>query len=439
MKIDRRKALAGGAMLGLWAVPAFGQTGRRIRRGASSLSATSDDVVAFGEGMALMKRRSDARSWTRQNAIHARNGQHNNGLFLPWHRLQLAHLERIIAGLTGHTTFAIPYWDAQEHQTLPSWVSAPGAPLYERQRARGVDVLDFNAARWARSPYMSRLNSDGFETFAGTLPTGAGMVEGYGHNFIHELVGGLMKRLSTAATDPMFWLHHANVDRVWATWHARQLPGVYPADWTGRTLNGFVGAEGEDTGDWRVGRVLETRSLGYDYDRLYPFPVFSVPEAGPPGATRREPLGGTVYRIESEGVPGQDGMTLTLPAEAVARMRAADDSLMIAGTGSVAYAADERLLDRSIEIRMTCAGRSISLGASPTFLHLPEGDEHARHAGPYILPFRFGEEALNLLGDGEATVTLSVEAEDLTPELNRPPAQGVALDLSLTLTESRWA
>ena len=436
MNIDRRKALAGAAMLGLSPSIALAQGSRRVRRGASSLSATSDDVVAFGEGMALMKRRNDARSWSRQNTIHARNGQHNNGLFLPWHRVQLAHLERIIAGLTGHAAFAMPYWDAQEHQTLPSWITDRDALLYERQRARGVDTLDFSAARWARSPHVSRLTSDGFETFAGKLPSGAGMVEGYGHNFIHELVGGLMKRLSTAANDPIFWLHHANVDRVWATWHARQPANVYPEDWTARTVGGFVGPQGEDTGDWRVGDVLETRSLGYVYDHLFPFPVFSAPDAGPPGATRREPVGGVVYQLHADGEPRSDRMSVTLPVEAVARMRAADDTLMISGAGTVAYQANETLLDRSIEIRMTCAGRSISLGASPTFLHLTEG--HAGHHGDYSLPFRFGEEVLNLIGEGTEPVTVSVVAEDLDPGSRRPPAQGVALDLSLTLTEGRW-
>jgi hypothetical protein len=437
VKIDRRQALTGAAMLGLCGGPALAQT-QRIRRGAADLSATSDDVVAFGEGLALMKRRRDDRSWARQVAIHSRNGEHNNGLFLPWHRLQLLHLERIIAGLTGHSSFAMPYWDAQEHLTLPSWITDEDALLYERQRARGVDVLDFNASRWARSPYMSRLTSDDFETFAGKLPTGAGMVEGYGHNYIHELVGGLMKRLTTAASDPIFWLHHCNVDRVWATWHARQAAGVYPADWTARTLNGFVGGQGEDTGEWRVGSVLETRALGYGYDHLYPFPVFSVPEVGPPGATRRVPLGAVVYPMRAEGGPGQGGLSVTLPAEAVARMRAADDTLMIAGAGSAAWAANEGLLDRSIEIGMHCAGRRISLGSSPTFLHVREG-EHAHHAGDYILPFRFGEEVLNLIGEGDAPVTVTVEAEDLAPEAGRPPAQAAALDLSLTLTESRWA
>jgi len=301
-----------------------------------------------------------------------------------------------------------------------------------------VVVWDFNAARWARSPYMSRLTSDGFETFAGKLPTGAGMVEGYGHNYIHELVGGLMKRLTTAATDPIFWLHHCNVDRVWATWHANQPAGVYPAAWTARTLTGFVGGQGEDTGEWRVGSVLETRPLGYGYDHLYPFPVFNAPEVGPPGATRRVPLGGVTYPMLAEGGAGQGALSVVLPAEAVARMRAADDTLMIAGAGSVAFAANARLLDRSIEIRMSCGGRRVSLGSSPTFLHLREG-EHAHHAGDYILPFRFGEEVLNLIGEGDASVTVSVEAEDLAPEAGRPPAQAVALDLSLTLTESRWA
>jgi hypothetical protein len=285
---------------------------------------------------------------------------------------------------------------------------------------------------------MARLTSDGFETFAGRLPEGAGMVEGYGHNYIHELVGGLMNRLTTAATDPIFWMHHANVDRVWATWHARQAANIYPPNWTSRSLNGFVGSRGEDTGDWRVGNVLETRSLGYSYDHLYPFPVFSAPDAGPPGATRREPLGGVVYQMHAAGEAGRDRMSVTLPVEAVARMRAADDTLMIAGAGSVAYEATETLFDRSIEIRMACAGRTVSLGASPTFLHLVEG-EHAGHRGAYSLPFRFGEEVLNLIGDGDQPVTVSVEAEDLAPGARRPPAQGVALDLSLTLTESRWA
>ena len=41
--------------------------------------------------------------------------------------------------------------------------------------------------------------------------------------------GGLMGNNLTAAFDPIFWAHHANVDRIWALWQERH-PGVDPPD-----------------------------------------------------------------------------------------------------------------------------------------------------------------------------------------------------------------
>ena len=302
-----------------------------------------------------------------------------------------------------------------------------------------MDELDFAAARWAKSPYTAKLASDGFETFCGKLPEGAGMVEGYGHNHIHQLIGGAMKHPRTSARDPMFWLHHSNVDRVWATWHRNRGRDLYPADWTARTVGGFVDAEGQPVGELPVAGTLETRPLGYDFDRLYPFPVFNVPEGGPPGATRRIPVGGQSWTVRAEAAAGADRVSLTLPDEAVARMRDADDALMIAGEGAVAYAREAALEDRSLEIRMSAGGGERSLGSSPTFVHLPEPGGHHSHRGPDVLPFRFGEEVLNLLvaSDGPAAVT--VFAEDLAAGLARPDARAVWIELKLTLTETRWA
>lgn len=435
MRLNRRAALLGAGAATAAVGRAWAQTGPRIRRSASTLTATSDDVVAFGEGVRLMKRRGDALSWGRQNRIHARDAQHNNGLFLPWHRLQLLHLERIIAGLTGHAAFAMPYWDWQEDRVLPDWITDGRSPLFERNRARGVETLDFAEARWTTSKYVARLADDDFATFHGRLPEGPGMVEAYGHNHIHQLMGGLMKKLTTAASDPFFWLHHANIDRVWATWQAGQAEGVYPADWTERTLTGFIGADGEASGDWRVARTLETRTLGYGYDRLYPFPVFSVAEAGPRGATRRVPTGGTVYRLRAEA-EGGGRARLTLPDEVLARLRTADDTLKIEGSGFVSHVREAALEDRSVEIGLRSGTRTAGLGSSPTFVHLPEPGAH-HHRGDYLTPFRFGEEVLNLVDD--APLAVVVETEDLAPEENRPEARAVAIELTLTLTETRWA
>jgi len=198
-----------------------------------------------------------------------------------------------------------------------------------------------------------------------------------------------------------------------------------------------VDADGEPVGDLPVSGALETRALGYDYDRLYPFPVFNVPEAGPLGATRRVPLGGRSWTVRAEAAPGSGRMSLTLPDEAAARMREADDTLIIEAVGAVAYAREAALEDRSLEIRLASGGRERSLGSSPTFVHIPEAGH--THRGPYVLPFRFGEEVLNLLAAGEGPVTVSVAAEDLLPEAGRPEPQAAWIELKLTLTETRWA
>jgi tyrosinase len=45
------------------------------------------------------------------------------------------------------------------------------------------------------------------------------------HNTGHNLIGGHMSG-GFSPNDPTFWLHHANVDRLWATWQANRLRAV---------------------------------------------------------------------------------------------------------------------------------------------------------------------------------------------------------------------
>ena len=47
------------------------------------------------------------------------------------------------------------------------------------------------------------------------------------HDVVHDGIGGLMGDPDTAANDPIFWLHHANIDRLWNRW-LQQNPGVNP-------------------------------------------------------------------------------------------------------------------------------------------------------------------------------------------------------------------
>lgn len=90
---------------------------------------------------------------------------------------------------------------------------------------------------------LSYKNFDAF-TYSGfnpdTSPGEFGSLENV-HNVIHDLVGGRghMSSLATSAFDPLFWMHHINVDRLWAIWQdlnpdsfmsPRQAP--YPSTFT---------------------------------------------------------------------------------------------------------------------------------------------------------------------------------------------------------------
>ena len=45
-----------------------------------------------------------------------------------------------------------------------------------------------------------------------------GQLESVPHNQVHGYVGGFMGSFDTAGLDPIFWLHHANIDRIWQIW-----------------------------------------------------------------------------------------------------------------------------------------------------------------------------------------------------------------------------
>jgi tyrosinase len=91
------------------------------------------------------------------------------------------------------------------------------------------------------------------------------------HGRGHVFVGGDMQFSSANPNDPVFFLHHAQVDRLWAAWQEANLangdagrmvdhgnPG-YPDDYRGPLFN-FSEVQASDTFDYKA--------LGYEYDTL---------------------------------------------------------------------------------------------------------------------------------------------------------------------------
>jgi hypothetical protein len=76
------------------------------------------------------------------------------------------------------------------------------------------------------------------------------------HGGVHLAVGGQMETERSPA-DPLFWLHHANVDRIWARWqerHARQRP-----------RNADEELKPKRMFDVKVSETLPLSRLGYRY------------------------------------------------------------------------------------------------------------------------------------------------------------------------------
>jgi tyrosinase len=95
------------------------------------------------------------------------------------------------------------------------------------------------------------------------------------HNVVHSALGGLMGVIDTAAQDPIFWLHHANIDRLWNQWIEQGGGRTDPTDatWLNTTFT-FYDEAGHAvylTGS----EIIDSQDqLNYRYDDDPPAPMF---------------------------------------------------------------------------------------------------------------------------------------------------------------------
>lgn len=240
-------ALFAAAGLGGWAGGAGRQTPRRkvlVRRDIMSLAADGPEIAAFRKGVKVMKNRpvADPTSWAFQADLHTKYCQHGNYFFLPWHRMYGYWFERILREASGDPEFSVPYWNyaSPTARALPEAFRVPASdanPLYVAQRNQDAGGLN-NGAQLPASATLTfwhpfRLTN--FETTVPTQPAFGGLVvakpqahamatmgsfESY-HNIMHVLLGGeggFMSDLTASSRDPVFWIHHNNIDRLWKRW-----------------------------------------------------------------------------------------------------------------------------------------------------------------------------------------------------------------------------
>lgn len=196
-------------------------------------------------------------------------------LFLPWHRAYLYQFEKALQDQVPGVT--IPYWDWRSATKIPKALSDKTAdgkpnPLYQtriflpdlnidRQTRRFPGSGGFPLPTFEDVDGLLRIKDDAehFDDFSDELSNLHGWVHGWVGGMGIENgreVGGDMGMIPTAAFDPIFWLHHTFVDKIWWQWQKNDGVDEIPDHYKPMALDPFR---------LTVGEVLDIYNLGYDY------------------------------------------------------------------------------------------------------------------------------------------------------------------------------
>lgn len=168
--------------------------------------------------------------------MHSNMGPVGLQRFLPWHRTFLYEFENLLQSINPDIT--IPYWDWTVDQSIPLWLQVftptvigtntpdvsfpivvtrtPGSDAPELPPKSDVDKV---MAKKNYTEFTDCLESGNFGNHP-EFQTGM-------HDQVHVWVGGAMGQIPIAPADPLFWLHHANIDRIWSLWQ-KQNPNKNP-------------------------------------------------------------------------------------------------------------------------------------------------------------------------------------------------------------------
>jgi len=152
--------------------------------------------------------------------------------FLAWHRIYLLEFEKALRRV--EPTAYIPYWKWVDGG-VPKWIETfkptvggvtrlksshmDPNPTFHPPQTINVNRINLTSAITTQKKIDAILAQPDFASFSTALERGP-------HNNGHNLLGHQM-RTEISPTDPMFWMHHANVDRIWALWQKKN-PSLKP-------------------------------------------------------------------------------------------------------------------------------------------------------------------------------------------------------------------
>jgi tyrosinase len=222
-----------------------------------------------------------ATEWDEFSNVHYSDAKWNHGYprFLPWHRLFLIGLEKAMSDCTKRS-ITLPWWNWAIDASSDAGFF--GSPIFAVLGGDGSTTYNYQASipnphklqrRFDKSARVSTseqvaslMDTSSFETMAEGL-------EWQLHGTPHVAIGGDMANMYSS-NDPLFYLHHCQVDRLWAEWqkdhpaNAGDFSGANPIN-GGKASTSDVMSLGpylkKYAADRPVSALLSVSSLGYTY------------------------------------------------------------------------------------------------------------------------------------------------------------------------------
>ena len=272
-----------------------------VRKNQASL--TADEKSRFVAAIKELKRRGTYDHHVQEHRTAMRSMSpdpaHLGPAFFPWHRYCLYRFELNLQSVDPSVT--IPYWDWTRDRSATSSIwrddfMGPNGRTSDMQVMSGP--FAYTTGEWTLSvndntstpPYLRRA----FGTIVTSLPTSTQVNSSLGrttydaspwdaststttyrsysekslHNAVHRWVAGTMTQ-GASPNDPVFWLHHCMLDRLWARWRRRNPSSPYlPSSGgpTGHNLNDPMWPWSSEPNPPTPASCLNHQDFGYTYD-----------------------------------------------------------------------------------------------------------------------------------------------------------------------------
>jgi len=355
--------------------------------------------------------------------------------FLPWHRMYVCAFEEIIRAVLHDPKFTLPYWNYTSAaayavpkefrmQNDPLW-----GPLFRPNRnassnaGQPIFTGQGSASDLSASPAMAENNY---------LPVGA--VSGFNqtldfglHGNVHVFTGNSqgMGQIPWAANDPIFWVHHCNIDRIWASWNNAGHANPATSAWLNKTFV-FAGPDGKGV-KWVVKDYTNTKKCDYRYDRLIGTKLIAaVAESLAPAAVAAPvavaksssgpvALGSTPVRVNLQAVASPSPAAAPAASPLAARLSALldDHRLYLVINDFKATAQPETLYRVYLDLPDNAPSDPLNsnyVGSFNFFAAVPHGDDHEHADTARSISFDITDIAADLDAKGqlkaEHTVTI---------------------------------